>query len=117
MEHTHSSPEYSITILFSDSSTEERISYHRQTVVDEMHRVTAPFQKDKLLYIKNPVIAEFLNLQTSFDFTETKLENSIIGHLQNFIMEMGKVPSWRVSSILEQIWEIITSIWFFITIF
>lgn len=65
-------------------------SNDKQSVVDEMHRVTAPFQKDKLLYIKNPVIAEFLNLQTSFDFTETKLESSIIGHLQNFIMEMGK---------------------------
>lgn len=65
-------------------------SNDKQSVVDEMHRVTAPFQKDKLLYIKNPVIADFLNLQTSFDFTETKLESSIIGHLQNFIMEMGK---------------------------
>lgn len=46
--------------------------------------------KDKLEFIKNPVVAEFLGLQSGFEFTENKLESSIIGHLQNFILEMGR---------------------------
>ena len=41
-------------------------------------------------YIKNPVVAEFLGLAQNTDFTESDLEKSIIGHLQKFVMEMGK---------------------------
>ena len=40
--------------------------------------------------IRNPVVAEFLGLQSDADFTESELEGSIINHLQKFIMEMGK---------------------------
>lgn len=39
--------------------------------------------------IKSPVIAEFLGLKQSTSFSESELENSIIEHLQEFIMEMG----------------------------
>ena len=55
-----------------------------------MHRLTEPMQQDKLEFIKNPVIVEFLGLLSNTDFTETELESSIISHLQKFIMEMGK---------------------------
>lgn len=65
-------------------------SAHKEKVVDEMHKLTAQMQQDKLEYIKNPVVAEFLGLQPNSDFTETELESSIIGHLQKFIMELGK---------------------------
>ncbi len=65
-------------------------SPHQKLVVDEMHELTAPYQQDKLEFIKNPVVAEFLGLQTTFDVTESELEGAIIKHLQNFIMEMGK---------------------------
>lgn len=65
-------------------------SASKDKVVDEMHRLTATMQQDKLEFIKNPVIAEFLGLQPNSDFTETELESSIISHLQKFIMEMGK---------------------------
>lgn len=65
-------------------------SAHKDKVVDEMHRLTAPMQQDKLEFIKNPVVAEFLGLQSDADFTESELEGSIINHLQKFIMEMGK---------------------------
>ena len=65
-------------------------SQHKKPVIDEMHKLTAAYQHDKLEFIKNPVVAEFLGLQTPFDFTESELEGSIIKHLQNFIMEMGK---------------------------
>ena len=65
-------------------------SANKEKVVDEMHQLTAPMQHDKLEFIKNPVVAEFLGLKPNADFTETELEGSIISHLQNFIMEMGK---------------------------
>ncbi len=65
-------------------------SAHKDKVVEEMHKLTAPMQQDKLEFIKNPVVAEFLGLQSNADFTESELEGSIINHLQKFIMEMGK---------------------------
>ena len=65
-------------------------SAHKDKVVDEMHKLTAPMQQDKLEFIKNPMVAEFLGLQSDADFTESELEGSIINHLQKFIMEMGK---------------------------
>lgn len=65
-------------------------SAHKDKVVDEMHKLTAPTQQDKLEFIKNPVVAEFLGLQSDADFTESELEGSIINHLQKFIMEMDK---------------------------
>ena len=40
--------------------------------------------------IKSPVIAEFLGLKQNTSFSESKLEEAIIEHLQEFIMEMGR---------------------------
>ena len=65
-------------------------SNDKDKVSNEMHRLTEPMQQDKLEFIKNPVIVEFLGLLSNTDFTETELESSIISHLQKFIMEMGK---------------------------
>ena len=65
-------------------------SQNKQTIIDEMKDKTAELQKDKLEFIKNPVVAEFLELAPNFEFNETKLESSIITHLQNFMMEIGK---------------------------
>ena len=62
-----------------------------QTLVEkEMQDKTSAFQNDKLEFIKNPVIAEFLGLSSNSDFTETELETSIISNLQKFMMELGK---------------------------
>lgn len=62
-----------------------------QDVVDsEMKQLTSNYQNDKLEFIKNPVIAEFLGLSSSVDFTESKLESCIITNLQRFLMELGK---------------------------
>ena len=55
-----------------------------------MEQITAPYQQDKLEFIKNPVVAEFLGLSPNSDFSETKLESSIITHIQKFVMELGK---------------------------
>lgn len=65
-------------------------SQNKQKVKDEMKDITAPLQQDNLEFIKNPVVAEFLGLSPNADFSETKLESSIISHIQKFVMELGK---------------------------
>ena len=55
-----------------------------------MKTLTSPMQTDKLEFIKNPVVAEFLGLTNNSDFTESQLEQSILTHLQKFLMELGK---------------------------
>lgn len=65
-------------------------SQNKPAVEDEMKRLTADYQADKLEFIKNPVIAEFLGLASNTDFTESELEKSILSNLQKFLMEMGK---------------------------
>lgn len=65
-------------------------SQQKEEIKEEMLQLTAPFQQDKLEFIKNPVIAEFLGLSPNINFTESQLEHSIISNLQNFLMEMGK---------------------------
>ena len=62
----------------------------KDPVVEEMKQLTTKYQYDKLEFIKNPVIAEFLSLPTNTSFTETELEISIISNLQKFLMELGK---------------------------
>lgn len=66
-------------------------SQHKDLVEKEMLQITAPLQKmDKLEFVKNPVVAEFLGLASRPDFTETELETAIINNLQKFLMELGK---------------------------
>lgn len=62
----------------------------RHEVSNEMNRLTADFERDKLSYLKNPVIAEFLGLSQNPVYSESNLETAIIDHLQTFIMELGK---------------------------
>ena len=66
------------------------LSQNKKLVENEMKQLTDSFQQDKLEFIKNPVVAEFLGLESSIDFTETQLEQSIITHIQKFLMELGK---------------------------
>ncbi len=40
--------------------------------------------------IKNPVVLEFIGLEPSSSYSETKLENAIISKLQTFLLEMGR---------------------------
>ena len=62
----------------------------KEPVKEEMKKMAAPYQADKLEFIKNPVIAEFLGMPEDNSFTETELEKSIITNLQKFLMELGK---------------------------
>ena len=79
--HRNISSQYYYRLLQSQS---------KDVVIDEMKQITAPMQGDKLEFIKNPVVAEFLGLAQNTKFSETELESSIIAHLQKFIMELGK---------------------------
>lgn len=65
------------------------LSQHKEVLREEMHELTKPLQ-DKLEFIKNPVIAEFLGYKQNSDFTETGLEKRIIANIKDFLMELGK---------------------------
>ena len=62
----------------------------KELVDDEMKKLTASYQNDKLEFIKNPVVAEFLGISQNTDFSESDLEKSILSNLQKFLMELGK---------------------------
>ena len=68
--------------------------YYRMLQTQKQNNVeqemTSLYQNDKLEFIKNPVIAEFLGLSSNTDFTESDLEKSILSNLQKFLMELGK---------------------------
>lgn len=64
-------------------------SQNKTAVRNEMQTLTAPLQ-DKLEYLKNPIIAEFLGFKNNTDYSESNLEQSIIDHLISFLMELGK---------------------------
>ena len=67
-------------------------SYDKDAVENEMKELTAP---DNTVitpeqYIKSPVVTEFLGLPKDATYTENTLENALITHLQQFLMELGK---------------------------
>ncbi|MDE7474714.1 MAG: PDDEXK nuclease domain-containing protein [Duncaniella sp.] len=62
----------------------------RGEIIEEMHRLTADYQKDRHQFMLNPVIAEFLGFAPDAAYSESNLETAIIDHLQKFIMELGK---------------------------
>lgn len=64
-------------------------SQNKEAVHGEMKQLTTSLQ-DKLEYIKNPVVAEFLGFKNKTEYTESDLEQTIIDHMIPFLMEMGK---------------------------
>jgi predicted nuclease of restriction endonuclease-like (RecB) superfamily len=65
-------------------------SQNKDAVKTEMEHKTSSFQQDKLEFIKNPVVAEFLGFTPEGDFTESELEKNIVSNLQKFMIELGK---------------------------
>ena len=65
------------------------MSQHKDAVEKEMLEMTRPLQ-DRLEFIKNPVIAEFLGMSRNTDYTETELETAILDNIHKFLMELGK---------------------------
>lgn len=62
---------------------------NKLAVENEMKQITSSYQ-NKLEFIKNPVIAEFLGMKEDTSYLESDLEQSIIDNLQKFLMELGK---------------------------
>lgn len=63
----------------------------KETVIEEMKDQNKEhYLMDKLEFIKNPLIAEFLGFSLEDTYTETELETSIISNLQKFLMELRK---------------------------
>ena len=60
-----------------------------ESVKLEMRKLTSEYQ-NKLEFIKNPVIAEFLGMKEDTSYLESDLEQSIIDNLQKFLIELGK---------------------------
>ena len=62
----------------------------KDAVIAEMKKNTESLQMDARDFLKDPVVAEFLQLPSNNDFTETELEKSIIKHLKSFLLELGR---------------------------
>ncbi|MCL1992067.1 MAG: PDDEXK nuclease domain-containing protein [Spirochaetes bacterium] len=65
-------------------------SQNKDIVTAEMQEKTAAFRQDKLEFIKNPAVLEFLGLPNNSGYLEAELEKAIIDHLQQFLLELGK---------------------------
>ena len=53
-------------------------------------------QNEKLEFIKNPIVTEFLGISSNTDFTESALEKSILSNLPKFLVELGKDYAFAV---------------------
>ncbi|MDR1023151.1 MAG: PDDEXK nuclease domain-containing protein [Prevotellaceae bacterium] len=65
-------------------------SQNKEPVIAEMQEKTKGFQQNKLDFIKNPAVLEFLGLPNNKSYTETELEQAIIDDMQRFLLELGK---------------------------
>lgn len=61
----------------------------KEPVIREMIEKTATLQNPEEI-IKSPVIAEFLGFRPEDSYLESQLESSIITHIRDFLMEMGR---------------------------
>ena len=66
------------------------LTQKKDLVEGEMKELTKVYEQDKLEFIKNPTVAEFICLSPNSDYTETDLEKTIIGNLQKFLLELRK---------------------------
>lgn len=72
------------------SSLYERLALSRDK--DEVMRLAREGQtvEKPSDIIKNPITLEFLGLKPNAAYTESRLENAIIGRMQQFLLELGK---------------------------
>ena len=62
----------------------------KDDIIAEMKEKTKSSPTDNFSLIKNPVIAEFLGFKNEDTFLESDLENAILSHIRDFLMEMGR---------------------------
>lgn len=65
-------------------------SQDKAPVEHEMQEKTRQFQQDKLEFIKNPTVLEFLGLPGNKSYQEKDIEKAILDNLSEFLMELGK---------------------------
>lgn len=65
-------------------------SPEKEKIIAEMQEKTKTLKPTAVEIIKNPVIAEFLGFRNEDSFLESDLEASILTHIRDFLMEMGK---------------------------
>lgn len=78
------STQYYFRLLSSHAKDKVKTEMEERTSDASFLRLT-PTQ-----FIKSPVVTEFLGLGKDTDFTESDLEKSLITHLQQFLLELGK---------------------------
>lgn len=64
--------------------------YHRLISTQQHDSETTLKKQGTVHFIKDPYIAEFLNLPEDLTGKESVLENALIGNLQQFLLELGK---------------------------
>ncbi|MBQ8099743.1 MAG: DUF1016 family protein [Paludibacteraceae bacterium] len=67
--------------------------YFRRILAMQKEGIAVPKEKEqpnKMEFIKNPIVAEFLNISPNAKLYESDLESAIIDNLQQFLMELGK---------------------------
>ena len=65
-------------------------SSRKEVVINEMLQITEQLKNEPQDFLKDPIVAEFLQLTTNASFTETELEKAIIRHLKEFLLELGR---------------------------
>lgn len=66
------------------------LSQQKEPVADEMKALTKDFDRDKLEFIKNPMVTEFLGIAPAKSHLENELENALLDKLEEFLLELGK---------------------------
>lgn len=66
------------------------MSQQKEPVEQEMKALTRDFDKDKLEFIKNPMVTEFLGIGPAKSYQEKELETAILNKLECFLLELGK---------------------------
>lgn len=63
---------------------------NKENVISEMQNKNGEKSKKQFELLKSPVVAEFLGFKTEDSYLESELENAILSHIRDFLMEMGK---------------------------
>jgi len=63
---------------------------NKEKVIDEMKSNALSLPNKRFELLKSPVVAEFLGFKTEDSFLESDLENAILSHIRDFLMEMGR---------------------------
>ncbi len=66
------------------------LSQQSESVKAEMKTLTKGFDNDKLEFIKNPMVTEFLGISPYKSYLESKLEKAVLSKLGDFLLELGK---------------------------